>query len=288
MAPTTQRAVVVAENGTVVLKDSIPVPKPGPNEVLIKVVAAAQNPTDWKTAQKAARVGAVSGCDFAGIVEEIGSAVPEGVRTIGERVAGFVRGGISSKGAFSEYLTASAQYGIVRIPDNWTFEEGAQLGVASLTALQTLYESHHLPTPLEPTSTPIPVLVSGGATAVGQYVIQIAKLSGLYIVATASKKNFDFVNPREGVTTIFSGAPVLLGEDLEYPTKRILTPEDRKRGLEFVDLLSKILATGKVKPNPLLILPKGLASVPEGFQYMLDGKVSAQKLVYRIADTPNL
>lgn len=39
------------------------------------------------------RAGAVAGCDFLGIVEEIGSNVPQGLRSIGERVAGLVLGG---------------------------------------------------------------------------------------------------------------------------------------------------------------------------------------------------
>ncbi len=37
--------------------------------------------------------GAVIGDDFAGIVEELGSDIPEGTRKIGDRVAGFVHGG---------------------------------------------------------------------------------------------------------------------------------------------------------------------------------------------------
>jgi len=41
----------------------------------------------------ARRAGSVAGCDFSGIVEEIGSNVPPGLRSIGERVAGLVLGG---------------------------------------------------------------------------------------------------------------------------------------------------------------------------------------------------
>lgn len=49
MAPTVQKAVVVQQDGSVALRE-IAVPKPGPNEILVKNVAAAQNPADcgWK------------------------------------------------------------------------------------------------------------------------------------------------------------------------------------------------------------------------------------------------
>ena len=38
-----------------------------------------------------------------------------------------------------------------------------------------------------------PILISGGAGSVGQYAVQLAKLSGLYVIATASERNFDLV-----------------------------------------------------------------------------------------------
>lgn len=46
MAPTKQLAVVINAEGDVDLKE-VDVPKPGPGEILVKVVAAAQNPGDW-------------------------------------------------------------------------------------------------------------------------------------------------------------------------------------------------------------------------------------------------
>ena len=45
MAPTVQKAVVIQQDGSVALRE-IPVPKPGPDEILVKVVAVAQNPAD--------------------------------------------------------------------------------------------------------------------------------------------------------------------------------------------------------------------------------------------------
>jgi len=75
------------------------------------------------------------------------------------------------------------------------------LGIAPLTALRVLYEILELPEPslnANPNPNPNPtrtttILVSGGASSVGQYVVQLAKLSGLYVIATASERNFDLV-----------------------------------------------------------------------------------------------
>ena len=109
MAPTQQKAVYITKTGaTFGLAD---VPKPGPGQILVKVVAAAQNPVDcqfthrvfWEESRltyilsgkslgsslNASQYGAIIGHDFAGTVEEIGLDVPAGVRTVGERVGGF-------------------------------------------------------------------------------------------------------------------------------------------------------------------------------------------------------
>jgi NADPH:quinone reductase-like Zn-dependent oxidoreductase len=112
---------------------------------------------------------------------------------------------VQANGAFSEYLVARAELDVVPIPDGWSFEEAAQLGVAPVTAIQCLHETLELPSPFEaatgtarstgaehwqPQRT---ILVWGGASAVGQYAIQFAKLCGLRILTTASSKNFDLV-----------------------------------------------------------------------------------------------
>ena len=118
MAPAKQRAALVTENG--VAFGIADVPKPGSGQILIKVTAAAQNPTDCqlsrplfrytegslyphhdsihsigkslKRALDSATYGGIVGHDFSGTVEALGLDVPEGVRTVGERVAGVIMG----------------------------------------------------------------------------------------------------------------------------------------------------------------------------------------------------
>jgi NADPH:quinone reductase-like Zn-dependent oxidoreductase len=103
---------------------------------------------------------------------------------------------LQPNGAYAEYVVADAELGIVPIPDGWSFEEAAQLGIGPLTALQCLHETLELPSPFEaidPGNPQRTILIWGGASSVGQYAIQYAKLAGLRVLTTASPKNFDFV-----------------------------------------------------------------------------------------------
>ena len=99
----------------------------------------------------------------------------------------------SENGAYAEYAVAESERGIVTIPDSWSFEQGAQLGVGPFTALQCLHETLELPSPFDDAQPKRSILIWGGATSVGQYAIQFAKLGGLHVIATVSPKNFDLV-----------------------------------------------------------------------------------------------
>lgn len=61
------------------------------------------------------------------------------------------------------------------------------------TASLCLYHVLKLPSILNPTTTPIDILVWGGASAVGQSTIQLARLGGLRVFTTASPANFELV-----------------------------------------------------------------------------------------------
>jgi len=52
--------------------------------------------------------------------------------------------------------------------------------------------------------------------------------------------------------------------------------------------IARQLKQGKLTTHPYEVMEKGLESVAEGLQLLYDGKVHGKKLVYRIADTPNL
>lgn len=88
----TQKAVVHVSEGVSELQSNAPLPKlPGDKWIIVKTKAVALNPTDWKNIAKATSPGAIAGCDYAGVIEEVGKDV--GDLKVGDRVAGFVRGG---------------------------------------------------------------------------------------------------------------------------------------------------------------------------------------------------
>jgi len=325
------------------------VPKPGPGQILVKVVTAAQNPADWKMLEgdlKAGQYGGIVGWDFAGTVEELGPDVPAGVRTVGEQVGGFKTRTVSgdANGAFAEYVVAESECAIVPMPRTWSFEQAAQLGAGPITALQALHETLELPSPLD-ARAPGPqrtILIWGGASSVGQYAIQFAKLGGFRVVTTASPKNFDLVRNlgRDGDLgadevfdyrdeDVVEKIRAYTGNALEIAVDTIAEGETPKQvtgaigdkggrvanigpyesprpdvkvrfsvapnlvkreanGKWYADVWTKILATDKISPNPVHLQPGGLASVKEGLQHMKEGKVSAQKITYRIRDTPDI
>jgi NADPH:quinone reductase-like Zn-dependent oxidoreductase len=156
----------------------VDIPKPAlrPDYILIKTVAVAFNPTDWKHIQFVSSK-ATSGCDYSGIIEEIGSEVTKPFQK-GDRIAGFVHGGNvlqPEDGAFAEYIVAKGDVQI-KIPDNISFEEASTLGVGITTVGQSMYQALQLPSPESPTKEKFPILIYGGSTATGALAIQFAKL----------------------------------------------------------------------------------------------------------------
>jgi NADPH:quinone reductase-like Zn-dependent oxidoreductase len=159
-------------------------PRPAlrPEDLLVKVACVALNPTDWKHIQHTELNGQeplTVGCDFSGIVEEVGSAVTRPFKP-GDRVWGFAHTchfGRPDAGAFAEFVAANADI-TQKIPDHMRFEEAASLGVQVYTVGQGLYQSLQLPWPTEPVrpEEKFPILIYGGSSAMGTLGIQMAKL----------------------------------------------------------------------------------------------------------------
>ena len=74
-----QKALFVSAPGEPFVLGELPIPAPGPHDVLVKIVSAALNPVDWKVFTENTRLISrypfVGGTDGAGFVEAVGSEV---------------------------------------------------------------------------------------------------------------------------------------------------------------------------------------------------------------------
>lgn len=182
---------MVAGPGQLSLRQDGPLPDVAPDMALVRTVAVAINPVDAKMLDYSPAVGAIHGCDFAGIVVALGSDVPRHL-SIGDRVAGAVHGNNSLEprvGAFAQYVGATAEL-LLKIPDTMTFEEASTLGIGLATAGLALFRELEIPVRMEDlidragpagsdsdvTPNAVWVLVSGGSTATGTRAIQLLKL----------------------------------------------------------------------------------------------------------------
>ncbi|KKF95044.1 Protein TOXD [Ceratocystis platani] len=204
------RVITVTANAKAEILD-VAVPElPGPDYILVKVTAVALNPTDWKHIDQAdffGCVGANLGCDYAGIVEKVGSGVTKEFKK-GDRISGPVNGGNGLShvnGSFGNYIVVKGDLQI-KTPDNISDEQAATLGIAVTTATlanaffsllcsqgQGLYQKLGLPLPSPTSSSTGTILIYGGSGAMGNMGIQFAKLSGFEVITTCSPRNFDLV-----------------------------------------------------------------------------------------------
>ena len=51
---------------------------------------------------------------------------------------------------------------------------------------------------------------------------------------------------------------------------------------QFLTKVPALVSAGAIKPNPVKLWPGGLDAINDGLQYMREGKVSAEKIVYRL------
>ena len=108
--------------------------KPQPNEVTVEVKAIGLNFADFFCIhglyKAAPKQNLIPGLEFSGIVIDKGNEVEE--FSIGERVIGVIK-----FGAFATHINLDKNY-LMKLPDNWTFEEGASFVVQALTAYYAL------------------------------------------------------------------------------------------------------------------------------------------------------
>ncbi|BCY05289.1 NADPH:quinone reductase [Actinoplanes sp. L3-i22] len=214
------RAAVYTESGSAseVLKIvDHELPLTAADEVRVRIVLSAVNPTD--TGTRAGR-GVPDGVapprvpnqDGAGVVDSLGEGV--GDLEPGDRVwvwdAGFGR----ANGTAQEYVVLPRRQ-VVRMNDDVPFEVGAALGIPALTAHRCLTVASDGPARLGPGALEgRTVLVAGGAGAVGNAAIQLAKWAGATVLTTVSGKD-------KGVLASAAGADLVIDYREEDVAARI-------------------------------------------------------------------
>ncbi|KAJ8096550.1 chaperonin 10-like protein [Lipomyces tetrasporus] len=350
MSSHTQKAIVIQDANKAKLVNDRPLPSLRDDYLLVQTVAVALNPTDWKEIDFLGSPGALVGCDYAGIVKAVGTAVTRAFK-VGDRVCGFSHGSNTVQhedGTFAEYIVVKGDLQI-HIPDQLRFEDAATFGVGVITAGQGLYEGLQLPFPSEPSKEKIPILIYGGSSTTGSLGIQLAKLSGYDPITTCSPHNFDMVKslgavaafdykdpesvakirkytndslklawdtislessakfcadvlsptggkyaclqdvkaPRDDVETIMTLAYTVFGEPFQFGPETIpAVPERFEFAKNWVEVVEPLFFAGNIKVPKPKIGKDGLKGVLDGLQLLRENKVSGEKLVYRVDETP--
>ncbi len=159
----------------------LPIPTPKPDQLLVKILATAINPFDWKLADGLLD-GAmpsvfpfVLGQDAAGRVAAVGDAVTR--FKVGDRVFGQFFHSPLGEGTFAEYAVVPESTPVVRLPDAIDDRTAAALPTAGMTALAMIQELHF--------AHGARVLITGATGGVGGFATQFAASRGFRVLATA-------------------------------------------------------------------------------------------------------
>ncbi|TCD60662.1 hypothetical protein EIP91_009722 [Steccherinum ochraceum] len=346
--PSTQQTLAITTKQGAWELFSYSVDKPEAGELAVKIEATALNPIDWKVQATSynhflKEYPAILGSDAAGVVVAVGEGVTN--FAVGDRVV--------YQGFFTNRLATFKQYSVVpaeivaKVPDGISFDQAASIPLGLATAAVALYNSGNgidLVAPWKEGGrgkyAGQPFVLFGGSTSVGQYVLQLAKLSGFSpIIATASPHNFDLVKSFGATHTIdrslsaekiaaavkeITSEPVKIVYDAisleptQLPAYTVLSPggslilvlapvipedkltadkkvvntfgnfhpeNNRELGKSLYAVLTKLLETGEIKPNPVEVLPDGLIGIIDGLTRLQADKVSGRKLVARPHET---
>ena len=168
------KAVEVSHTGgpEVLEYKDVPEPQPKPNEALVQVKAAGLNFIDvyFREGRYPSKLPFIVGQEAAGIVERVGNEVTTLKR--GDRVAY-----TGLQGSYAEKAAVAADR-LVKIPGNVSFEQAAALMLQGMTA-------HYLVKSAYPLKSGETCLIHAAAGGVGQLLVQMAKMIGAIVIATA-------------------------------------------------------------------------------------------------------
>src|SRR5918998_5283049 len=172
----------------------VPVPTPGPGEVLVKVHAAGVGPWDgWIRGGRSALpqpLPLTLGSDLSGEIEALGPDVAG--LGVGDQIYGVTNPRFI--GAYAEYALASAAM-IARKPASLSYIEAASVPVIAVTAWQGLFDQAEV-------TARETGLIHGAAGNVGAHAVQIARRAGIRSIATAATDDLAYVRELGAETVV--------------------------------------------------------------------------------------
>lgn len=153
-----------------------------PTEILVRLKAAGINPLDTKLRSKGTyypdKLPTILGCDGAGVVSAVGSAVQ---RFKVEDAVYFCNGGIgATPGTYAQYAVVDEAF-VAHKPVTLDFSAAAAAPLALITAWESLHERGKIRTGQS-------VLIHAGAGGVGHLAVQLAKHAGAWVCTTVGSK----------------------------------------------------------------------------------------------------
>jgi NADPH:quinone reductase len=240
------RAAYYERNGTareVLQVGEVDIPRAGPGEVRVKIATSGVNPSDVKSRQgitrKIAFPRVIPHSDGAGVIDVVGDGVPKS--RVGERVWLWNGQWKRAFGTAAEFIVLPAAQAVA-LPEKVSFEAGACLGIPAMTAVHAVT--------LANATKGTTLLVSGGAGAVSQYVIQFALAKGASVITTVS-------SPEKAKVAHEAGADHTIDYKHENVGERVMEITG-KRG---VDAIIEMDLSANAKLIPSVLRPKGTVVV---------------------------
>jgi NADPH2:quinone reductase len=237
------RAAWYERNGPardVLIVGELPDARPGPGEVLVQLKVSGVNPSDVKSrAGRPLTDGkVVPHSDGAGVIIDAGETVPRS--RIGEPVWLWNGQWKRAFGTAAELIALPAAQA-VPLPETIDFAAGACLGIPGLTAMHAVN--------LQGDVADKTLLVTGGASAVGHYITQIATRRGARVIATASAARAEHA--------LAAGAAMVINYKGENVARRVLDLTGGKGADGVIDMdfstTGPLLSGGILAPHGKLV-----------------------------------
>ncbi|KAF9001548.1 chaperonin 10-like protein [Cyathus striatus] len=265
---------------------------PGSGELLIKLKSSAINPVDWRV-RKYSGFGIttfpfITGLDAAGDIEEVGEDV-EGFSK-GDKV--FFEGDFTNRGGGFQQYAISPATRTAKIPSGWSYDQAVTIPTGLFTAWGGLYHKDPHGLGLSGPEIPLaagkyantPIVILGGESSVGQFVIQLARFSGFSpIITTASLKHESYLKELGATHLIDRFIPLsklpsevagITSEPIKLVFDAISVPETQKAGYELLSdggkialVLSSEISAAEASGKSIIAV-SAVVTAPQNVEYI--------------------